>query len=42
MRRAVADYDIYRWVDTFLEAAISRDLADFPVHEEYLPESGPS
>ncbi len=41
MRHAVADYDIYRWVDKFLEAAISRDLHDFPVHEEYLPEARP-
>ena len=41
MRRAVADYDIYRWVDAFLEAAISRDLHDFPIQEEYLPESAP-
>ena len=41
LRRAVADYDIYRWVDAFLEAAISRDLDDFPIHEEYLPEASP-
>jgi len=41
MRRAVADYDIYRWVDAFLEAAISRDLDDFPIHEEYFPEASP-
>ncbi len=41
MRRAVSDYDIYHWVDRFLEAAIARDLHDFPVHEEYLPEAGP-
>ncbi len=39
LRRAVKDYDIYRWVDEFLEAAISRDLADFPRGEEYIPES---
>jgi trehalose 6-phosphate synthase len=41
MRRAVADYDIYRWVDSFLEAAIFRDLEDFPVHEGYRPEASP-
>jgi trehalose 6-phosphate synthase/phosphatase len=41
LRRAVSDYDIYRWVDAFLEAAISRDLDDFPIHEEYLPEARP-
>ncbi len=39
LRRAVRDYDIFRWVDEFLEAAISRDLADFPRREEYLPEA---
>jgi trehalose 6-phosphate synthase/phosphatase len=41
MRRAVADYDIYRWVDAFLDAAIARDLHDFPIQEEYLPEASP-
>jgi len=41
MRQAVSDYDIYRWVDNFLEAAISRDLHDFPIHEEYFPEASP-
>ena len=37
LRRAVHDYDIYRWLDTFLEAAISRDLEDFPLVDDYLP-----
>ncbi len=41
MRQAVSDYDIYRWVDRFLEAAIARDLHDFPIHEEYFPEANP-
>lgn len=40
LRRAVREYDIYRWVDEFLEASIARDLADFPRHEEYIPEPG--
>jgi trehalose 6-phosphate synthase/phosphatase len=39
LRRAVFENDIYRWVDRFLEAAIARDLHDFPVVEEYLPEA---
>ena len=39
MRRAVFENDIYRWVDRFLDAAIARDLHDFPVVEEYLPEA---
>lgn len=37
MRRAVKHADIYRWLDAFLRAAVSRELADFPVVEEYLP-----
>jgi trehalose 6-phosphate synthase len=42
MRRAVFENDIYRWVDRFLDAAIARDLHDFPVVEEYLPEAARS
>ncbi len=37
LRRAVREHDIYRWLDTFLEAAVSRELADFPLVEDYLP-----
>ena len=37
LRRAVREHDIYRWVDTFFEAAVSRELADFPLVEDYLP-----
>jgi len=40
LRRAVREYDIYRWVDEFLETAIATDLADFPRREEYIPEPG--
>jgi trehalose 6-phosphate synthase len=39
LRRVVFENDIYRWVDRFLDAAIARDLHDFPVVEEYLPEA---
>jgi trehalose 6-phosphate synthase len=39
LRRSVKEYDIYRWVDHFLDAAISRDLSDFPRLEEYIPEA---
>jgi trehalose 6-phosphate synthase/phosphatase len=42
LRRAVFENDIYRWLDRFLEAAIARDLHDFPVVEEYLPEAARS
>ncbi len=38
LRRAVREYDIYRWVDEFLAASISKDLADFPRREQYIPE----
>jgi trehalose 6-phosphate synthase len=38
MRRAVTAYGIYRWVDTFLESAISGDLQGLPVRREHLPE----
>jgi trehalose 6-phosphate synthase len=37
LRRSVKEYDIFRWVDEFLDAAISRDLSDFPKLEEYMP-----
>jgi trehalose 6-phosphate synthase len=37
LRRTIREHDIYRWVDTFLEAAVSRELADFPLVEDYLP-----
>lgn len=40
LRRAVREYDIYRWVDEFLETAIAKDLANFPRREEYIPEPG--
>ena len=37
LRRAVREYDVYRWVSSFLEAAFSKDLDDFPRLEEYVP-----
>ena len=39
LRRALREADIYHWLDTFLEAAISKDLADFPLVQDYLPAS---
>ena len=38
LRKAVRDYDIYRWMDAFLEAAIAKDLSDFPKNHEAIPE----
>jgi trehalose 6-phosphate synthase len=37
LRRTVREHDIYRWLDTFLEAAIARELDDFPLVDDYLP-----
>jgi hypothetical protein len=31
MRRAIRRQDVFWWVDSFLRAAISRDLRHFPV-----------
>ncbi len=39
MRRVVREHDLYRWLDTFLDAAISKELADFPLVDDYLPEA---
>lgn len=39
MRRSVHNYDVYRWVQSFLTAAISKKLQDFPILEEYTPSS---
>lgn len=41
MRRRVQKYDVFWWVRHFLSMAISKELHDFPVIEEYTPtESG--
>ena len=37
LRASVRRYDIYRWVESFLNAAISRHLQDYPVIREYIP-----
>lgn len=37
MRRYVRRHDIFWWVRLFLRAAISKELHDFPVIEEYTP-----
>jgi trehalose 6-phosphate synthase/phosphatase len=37
LRRAVREYDIYHWLDEFLDAAVSKELADFPVREDFVP-----
>ena len=39
LHRTVREHDVYRWVSSFLEAAVSKDLDDFPRLEEYVPEA---
>jgi hypothetical protein len=31
MRRSIRQHDVFWWVDSFLRAAISRDLRHFPL-----------
>lgn len=37
LRRAIREQDIFWWVDSFLGAAIAKDLSDFPLPEDYVP-----
>ncbi|MBD3366858.1 MAG: trehalose-6-phosphate synthase [Candidatus Eisenbacteria bacterium] len=37
LRRLVKRHDIFWWVDSFLEASISRNLDSFPVLQEFTP-----
>jgi trehalose 6-phosphate synthase/phosphatase len=39
LRRTVREYDIFWWVDSFLQAVIERDLSAFPQPENYVPEA---
>jgi trehalose 6-phosphate synthase len=36
MRRSIRDNDVFRWVDSFLLAAITKDLRAFPQPENYV------
>ncbi|MBN1446579.1 MAG: trehalose-6-phosphate synthase [Bacteroidetes bacterium] len=38
LRVTVKRNDIYHWVESFLGAAISRDLSDYPLMTEYIPD----
>jgi alpha,alpha-trehalose-phosphate synthase [UDP-forming] len=38
LRDSVRRQNIFRWVDSFLEAGIARHLRDFPSMEEYIPD----
>ncbi len=37
LRQNVRKYNIFWWVDSFLQAAIDKNLDSFPVIEEYMP-----
>ncbi len=37
LRRSIREQDIFGWVDTFLRAAIAKDLSAFPLPEDYVP-----
>jgi trehalose 6-phosphate synthase len=37
MRRAIRAQDIFWWVDSFLHAAIAKDLTAFPLPPDYTP-----
>ncbi len=37
LRRKVARQDVFKWVDAFLRAAISKDLSAFPAVEPFVP-----
>ncbi len=41
LRRNVRTQDVFWWVDSFMRAAIDKELRDFPVMEEYIPEHHP-
>lgn len=38
LRRNVQAQDVFWWVDSFMKAAIAKELRDFPVLEDYIPE----
>lgn len=41
LRRSVRTQSVFWWVDQFMQAAINKELRDFPVLEEYIPELDP-
>jgi trehalose 6-phosphate synthase len=38
LRRIVRKRNIFWWVDSFLKAAWAKDLSDFPLLEEHVPQ----
>jgi trehalose 6-phosphate synthase len=41
LRRSIRDSDIFWWVDSFLRAAIAKDLSAFPQPEGAVAEAVP-
>jgi trehalose 6-phosphate synthase len=39
MRRSIRNFDIFRWVDSYLRAVIEKDLSAFPVVEDFVPQN---
>jgi trehalose 6-phosphate synthase len=37
LRRAIREQDVFRWVDSFLQSAIAKDLSAFPLPADYVP-----
>ena len=38
LQRNIRDQNIFWWVDSFMRAATDKELRDFPIQEEYIPE----
>jgi len=38
LRRTIREHDIFWWVDSFLRAAIAKDLSAFPLPPDYIPQ----
>lgn len=41
LRRSIRETDIFWWVDSYLRAAIEKELSDFPILEDYIPNTEP-
>jgi trehalose 6-phosphate synthase/phosphatase len=41
LRRNVRNQDVFWWVDRFLQAALKRRLADFPLVDDFYPSASP-
>lgn len=41
MRRIIKKYDIFWWVESFLNAAFQKELSDFTYLEDFIPEEKP-